>query len=44
MFTVFIYLFIFYPRSFFKELIDKKWFNKRCLLVGYGYNAYELAR
>lgn len=40
-----IYLFIFFlSGSFLKELIDKKGFHKLCLLVGYEYNTYELAR
>ena len=36
--------FFFFSGSFLKELIDKKGFHKLCLLVGYEYNAYELAR
>lgn len=40
----FIYLFFFLSGSFLKELIDKKGFHKLCLLVGYEYNTYELAR
>lgn len=35
---------IFLSGSFLKEVIDKRWFHELCLLVGYGYNAYELAR
>ena len=39
-----ITVFFFFSGSFLKELIDKKGFHKLCLLVGYEYNAYELAR